>query len=173
MMALGEARQSVSEPSLWVDAVQFGGLDERGDDRPVVSAIIGSCEERVLAVERQWPDAALDGVGVQLDTSVAEEAAEAVPVAQCIADSLGEPTFAADLAEPHIEHAPKVVDDDAAAFLPDGTAFIGRLTTDVGLNGIELRDAREHVGCAPNWHRKTACPIARLSRASIASFIAP
>jgi len=68
-------------------------------------------------------------------------------VAQCIADSLGESPFAAELAEPHIEHAPKVVDDDAAAFLPDGTAFIGRLTTNVGLDGIELRDACEDIGC--------------------------
>jgi hypothetical protein len=110
-------------------------FDERGDDRPVVSAVVGACEKRVLAVERQRPDAALDGVGIQFDASVVEEAAEPVPVAQCIANSLGEATFAADLAEPHIEHAPKVIDDDAAAFLPDGKAFIGRLTTDVGLNG--------------------------------------
>ncbi len=69
-------------------------------------------------------------------------------MSQCIADSLGESPFAADLAEPHIEHAPKVVDDDAAAFLPDGTACIGRLTTNVGLDGIGLSDAWEDMRMA-------------------------
>lgn len=69
-MALGEARQSVDAPSLWVDAVQFGGFDERGDDCPVVSAVVEDCVKRILAVERQWPDAALDCVGVQLNASV-------------------------------------------------------------------------------------------------------
>lgn len=88
-MAVGETRQDVGGPGLWVDPVQFGGFDKRGDDRAVVSAVVGACEKRVLAVERQRPDAALDGVGIQFDASVGEEVAEAVPVAQCIADSLG------------------------------------------------------------------------------------
>lgn len=47
----------------------------------------------VLAFERQRPDAALDGVGIQFDASVDEEVAAAVAVPQCIADCLGEATF--------------------------------------------------------------------------------
>jgi hypothetical protein len=40
-VAVGEAYQGVSEPSVWVDGVQFGSFEERGDDRPVVAAIVG------------------------------------------------------------------------------------------------------------------------------------
>ena len=34
--------------------------------------------------------------------------------------------LAAHLTDPHCEHVPKVVDDNAAMFLPDGTACITR-----------------------------------------------
>lgn len=50
-----------------------------------------------------------------------------------------------DLAEPHIKPASMIVDDDAAALLPDGTARGGQIITDSRLNGIKLRDAYEHV----------------------------
>ena len=73
-------------------------------------------------------------------------------MAQWITDSLGDPTIAADRAEPHIEHASQVVDNYAATFLAGGTACIGRLTTDVGLNGIELCGACENVGCDRRFH---------------------
>lgn len=47
-MAVGETRQGVGERCMWVDAVQFGGFDKRGGDRPVVSAVVEACEKRVL-----------------------------------------------------------------------------------------------------------------------------
>lgn len=53
--------------------------------------------------------------------------------------------FMDDLAEPHIKPASMIVDDDAAALLPDGTARGGQIITDSRLNGIKLRDAYEHV----------------------------
>ena len=84
-----------------VDAIQFGGFDQLGDDRPLDSAIVAACEKRVLAVESQRSDTALNSIGIHFDASVVDETAEPVPVAQWIADSLGEPTFAADLAELH------------------------------------------------------------------------
>ncbi len=80
----------IREPGLWVDTVQFGGFDERGDDCPAVSAIVETCEKGVLTVEGQRLDAALGDVGIRFDSSVGEEVAEPVPVAQCVANSLGE-----------------------------------------------------------------------------------
>ena len=62
-VAVCETRQNVGEPGLWVNAVQFCGFDKRGDDRLVVSAVVGACRKRVLALKRR-PDAALDDVGI-------------------------------------------------------------------------------------------------------------
>ena len=45
----------------------------------MLAAAVGAGKERVLAVERQRADGALDGVGVQLDAPVLQEADEALP----------------------------------------------------------------------------------------------
>lgn len=50
-----------------VDTVELGSPDQRGNGRQVLSAII-AVEKYVLAVERNRPDRALDGVAVDLDT---------------------------------------------------------------------------------------------------------
>ena len=81
----------------------------------------------ILLVQDHRSDAALDGAGAQLDAPVVQEAAKPVPMAQCVADSLGETVSAADLAGPHFEVAAQVADKRAAALLPCGTACIGRL----------------------------------------------
>ena len=73
-MAPDDAGDDVGEVGLRVDAVQLAGLDERGEDRPVLGAAVGAGEESVLAVEGEGPDGALDGVGVDLDAAVVEEA---------------------------------------------------------------------------------------------------
>ena len=57
-----------------VDAGQLAVLDERGDHRPIVAAFVGACEQGILAIEGQGPDAAFDGVGVKIDAAVVEEA---------------------------------------------------------------------------------------------------
>ena len=85
-MIVSDASEDVSEIRLWVDAVQLAGLDQRGVDCPVLGAAIGSCEERILAIEGDRADGALDDVGIDLDPAVIEEADKAVPAAEAIAD---------------------------------------------------------------------------------------
>jgi hypothetical protein len=59
-----EPGEDVSEVGLRIDAVHFAGLDQRSDAGPVLGAFIVAGEERVL----------FDGVGVELDAAVVEEA---------------------------------------------------------------------------------------------------
>jgi len=54
-VVVGDAREYVGEISLWVDAVQLTGLDQRSEDGPVLAAVIGSGEERILASEGHRP----------------------------------------------------------------------------------------------------------------------
>ena len=48
--------ERVGEPGVRVDAVELGGLDQRGDDRPVGAAFVGAGEECVLPVQGDRPD---------------------------------------------------------------------------------------------------------------------
>jgi len=56
-----------------VDAGKLAVLDERGDYRPVVAAFVGTSKLGDLAIEGQWADRSLDGVGIHLDAAVVEE----------------------------------------------------------------------------------------------------
>ena len=81
-----DAGGDVGEIGLRVDGVELTGLHQRGDDSPVLAAAVGAAEERILAVECDRPDGALDHVGVDLDAAVVEEAAEALPTREGVAE---------------------------------------------------------------------------------------
>lgn len=42
-IAVGELGERVGQPAMRVDAGDFAVLDQRGDDRPVVAALVGPC----------------------------------------------------------------------------------------------------------------------------------
>jgi hypothetical protein len=58
----GESREDIGEIGLWIDAVQFAGFDQRSEDCPLLATPVGICEQRVLAIEGERTDGALDGV---------------------------------------------------------------------------------------------------------------
>ena len=84
----------------------------------MLRAAVRACEERVLAVEGDRPDGALDHVAVDLDAAIIQEPGEALPPRECIADRLGELGFLADQHELQIprEVAPRFRDDVAPSF---------------------------------------------------------
>ena len=47
-VASDNAGDDVGEVSLWIDAVELAGLDERSDDGPVLAAAVGAGEERAF-----------------------------------------------------------------------------------------------------------------------------
>ena len=59
-----------------VDPVQLAGLNERGDPRPAMRALVVASEEGVLPLQAEGADRVFDGVAVDLDTAVIEEDAE-------------------------------------------------------------------------------------------------
>jgi hypothetical protein len=89
-MAARDAREDVGEIGLRVNAVQLTSLDQRSEDGPMLAAAIRSGEERVLAIEGDRPDGALDDVGVDLDPAVIEEANKAIPATEAVANGLGD-----------------------------------------------------------------------------------
>ena len=85
-MALGHAVEDIPEVGIGLDVIEFGGSDERGDHGPAVTTSIGSGEEMVLAAERDRSNGTLNGIVVELDATVIEEAAKRRPARKGVAD---------------------------------------------------------------------------------------
>ena len=66
-MTVGEPGQRAGQPSMWVDAGDLAVFNQRGDDRPVVTALIRVREQRVFVIQGQGSDRPLDDIGVELD----------------------------------------------------------------------------------------------------------
>ena len=84
-MTTGKLGERFGQPGVRVDASDLAVLDQRGDDCPVVAALVGAREQGILAVEGQRSDRPLNGVGIELDAAIVEEDAEPVPAAERVA----------------------------------------------------------------------------------------
>ena len=113
-MAVDDPGDDVGEIGVRIDAAELAGLDQRRDDGPVLAAAVGAGEQRILSVQRDRSDAALDDVGVDLDAAVVEEAGEPVPAREGIADRLGELGLLADQGELGAQPGLEFVDDRPA-----------------------------------------------------------
>ena len=123
-VAADDPGQVIDEVTERLDAVELAGLDERGDDGPVPGAAVRACEERILAVESDGSDGPFDGVAVDLDAAVVEEAGQALPARERLADRFRKFCLLADqaklLAQPRFE----ISDDRAAFFLTHSAALV-------------------------------------------------
>src|ERR1700756_1999236 len=98
-MAGDETREDVAQVGKGLDAVEPTGLDERGNDGPAAPTAVAAREQRILSCKDHRPQGALDRVGIELDPAVIEEAGEALPARQRIADRLRELTLGGDPGE--------------------------------------------------------------------------
>jgi hypothetical protein len=69
---------------------------QRSDGRPILSSGVVSGKESVLAIQRNRPDGSLDGIVVDLDTTVSQEDTEAVPVFGDVGKRFSVRRFASD-----------------------------------------------------------------------------
>jgi hypothetical protein len=75
---------------MWIDIIHFCGLQKRGDVGPGPTAASGSCKQCILPSNCLRSDGALDNVGIDFDTPIAQEAFESGPPGDGVADRLGE-----------------------------------------------------------------------------------
>ena len=83
-------------------------------------ALVGAREQCIFPVECDGADGAFDGVVVELDAAVIDEARQALPARQGVADGLGEFALLADQAEFCSQPRLQRVDERPAFLLPDG-----------------------------------------------------
>lgn len=139
--------EDIGEISFGIDVVEFARFDERGEDRPVLAAAVGTGEQGILAIERERTNGALDDVGIDLDPSIVDEATEPIPPRQGIADRLGDGALLRDHAELRFEPGFQIIDDRLGALPPGGATLIGGSAANLGLDRVERRDAGERLRC--------------------------
>ena len=65
----------------------------------MLGAAVRTCEQCIFPVERDGADGALDGVVVEFDEAIVDEARQAFPARQGVTDGFGELALLADQAE--------------------------------------------------------------------------
>ena len=98
----------------------------------MLGAAIRSSEECILAVQRDRADRTFDGVAVDLDATVVEEAREAIPARERVADRLGELCLLADQLELLAQPGYEIGDDREALFLAHGTTLLRSASLAIG-----------------------------------------
>ena len=154
-MVVDDPGEDVSQVFERVDVVEFAGLDERSDGGPVFGAAIRSREQRIFPVERDGADGAFDGIVVELDTAIVDEARQTFPARQGVPDCFGELALLADQTKFCAQPWFKGIDKRLTFLLPDGATFIGAAATDVFLDGIERGNVFERF--AGNRRRTGSC----------------
>jgi DNA invertase Pin-like site-specific DNA recombinase len=87
---IDELGQHVGQVGMRIDAVQFARLDQRGEHRPVFRPVVRTSEECIFSVESNRAHASLDGIGVDLDAAVVEEAQQPLPLIEAVANGLSD-----------------------------------------------------------------------------------
>ncbi len=144
-MTIRELGERLGQPGVWVDAGDLAVLDQRGDDRPVVAALVGAREQGILAVEGQRSDRPLNGVGIELDAAIVEEDSEPVPADERVAYRFGQLALGTHLAEPGFQIVVQLIDDDAGVLVADCATMIGIGAANLALDGIETGDPLHHL----------------------------
>ena len=73
-MTVDDPGENIREIAERIDVVEFTGLDQRCDGGPVVGAAVRASEQSIFPVQRDRADGTLDGVVVELNAAIVEEA---------------------------------------------------------------------------------------------------
>ena len=92
----------------------------------------------VLGAELDRPDRALDGIRIDFDAAVLEKETKPLPMAQRVADRLGESGFGRDARELAFQPCLHGLDQRPALGLADPGALIGRAAADARFDLVEL-----------------------------------
>src|SRR5271156_939796 len=138
---IDELVEDVGDVGLRLDGVELARLDQRSDAGPVFSPLVMTSEERVLAIENDRADAALDDVRVELDAAVVQESDEPIPMVHAVTKFLGDPGLAGDARQLMLEPGPERHDERFALLLAHPTTLVGACAPDRLLDRVERGDS--------------------------------
>jgi hypothetical protein len=139
-MTVDDPGEDVGQIPERVDVIQFAGFDQSSDGGPMLGAAVRTPEQCILSVERDRADRAFNGVVVELDAAVIEEARQAFPARQGVADGLGQFALLADQAKLGAEPGLERVNQRAASLLSGGATLVCTAAADGFLDDVERGD---------------------------------
>ncbi len=89
-LVIGDACEHVGEPSLRINIVELGRLNQCQHDRGALAAAIGAGEEPRLSPQRNSSERAFGGVVAQANPAVIEEAREGIDALEHVIHGLGD-----------------------------------------------------------------------------------
>jgi hypothetical protein len=139
------SREDIGEPSLWINVVELGGLDQGVDCRGTSAAFIRTGECPVTATDRYATQRPLSSIVGHTEATVVEEARESAPAIEAILDRLGDLVtrgeLAAVLAQPGFECA----DQRPAAHGAHAPALLRQCRVDLALDGEQRIDTLDRL----------------------------
>lgn len=72
-MAIDDGCEDAGQVAVRLNAIQFACLNERREHGPVLGTSVMTGKERVLSLQGDGADCALDGVAVHLDAAIGQE----------------------------------------------------------------------------------------------------
>src|SRR5690606_15565177 len=132
--AFGDALESQCQPGEGIDVVHLGCLQKGRDCGPCLPAAVGSGKQRVLACDGLVPDSPLDGIGVDIEATIVQEALETLAAAPGIPDRLGEFRLVRDAAQFLFTERPEIGYDGGRLLLSRGSAIRRSLTANALLD---------------------------------------
>ncbi len=144
---LSNASEYIGEPSLRIDVVQPGSLDQGVEDGSPLAATIGAAEQPGLPAEWHAAQRTFGGVVGQADPAVVEEAGEGIPAPQYVIDSLGEVVIARPADELGSQPRVKLSHQGRAQFAAHGEALVGGHAVDAALDIEQPIDPLHGLKC--------------------------
>jgi hypothetical protein len=118
-------------------------------------------EESVLAVQGDGADRAFDGVVVDLDASISQEATEAIAVFDDVGERFDQGRLCRRAGAKVGKSVVDPVEDRGGAILPDGQSGGGVAAADLDLDGVEIAD--EGHALLSNWRGSGAGDLDQLA----------
>jgi hypothetical protein len=140
-----EFGKNIGQVSLRVEAIQFCCLNQRSDACPIKCSLIVARKKAILFCHCDQAICPLDTVGVHLDAAVVQEAYQATPALETVADRLGNRALLRHGGELDFQPGLQAFDAGPGFSLPRGATLLGAPSTDAVLDGVEFRDALERL----------------------------
>lgn len=131
-MAIDDPGEDVAQVGERINIVQLTGFDQRSDGGPMVGAAVRTCKQRVFPVQRDRTDGAFDGVVVELNAAIIDEARQALPARERITDGVGKLALLADQTEFCAQPLLECLGERPAFLLADEPALLGAAAADAG-----------------------------------------
>ena len=138
--------QHIMQVGIGFHVIELTGLNQRTENGPTMAAAIAPREQMVLAAESDGPDRPLDGIGVELDAPMVQEARQSCPTRESIADCFGKRAATWDKRELPLEPRAQGLNDRRGEGAALGKPVGRRPPAHARLNGIEFADPAKRLG---------------------------